>query len=90
MSTERPSVLGRVRGDAGREKEMPPPMTFATMIAAASNGPRRRSSDAGSDEGMDRVEAGVAAMAGEKRSVGWSVQDQLPLNVDRADFHPPR
>ena len=67
---------------------MPPPMTLATMIAAASNGPSRRSSDAGSDGGMDRDEAVEAGMAKEKETVGWLVHDQLTLDVDRADFDP--
>jgi len=38
------SGLGTLAATCGGVNRMPPPMTFETMIAAASRGPRRRAS----------------------------------------------
>ena len=45
---------GTIDAMNGGVKRMPPPMTLATMMAAASNGPRRLSRDVGVGEGTKR------------------------------------
>ena len=53
-STETRRAWGTTAATCGGVKRMPPPMTLATMMAAASNGPSRLSSDAGVGEGTKR------------------------------------
>src|SRR5262245_53879413 len=61
----------------GGKNRMPPPMTFATMIAAASNGPSRRSSAA--PVGGAEVEVGSRATYGSVALLGQELPRDLHL-----------
>ena len=74
---------GRVRDrsrDGGERKRMPPPMTLATMMAAASKGPRRRSRTGGLVE--------VVCTRGFNHEVRCHSVSSLAVNRKFADLDP--
>src|SRR5688572_17850251 len=81
--TDRKSqALGTSSATAGDVNRMPPPITFETMTAAASSGPRRRSSAVGAVPDAD-------AEAGRDKCLGTVLSgQQLALEAHAVQLDP--
>src|SRR5215470_2708759 len=84
------SALGTAAATLGGVKRMPPPITFETMIAAASKGPSRRSSSgsravSGAGSTAERA-SGTRVVGG--RHPGSLLGQQLAVNLLLGELHP--